>query len=240
MRAQGRAGRHISGAEGIYTDQEVAGAVARYIERGRTHPKGRALRITVTVEPVTTRPRTVPALDITTLDTSDPATARSAADDMLGELGVSPDAINAAWAIIKAGGLRGAALLSAHSGERLDHNPERGVRASRLGLSASGKAYMADTLENLGLDTGIVREALTLASKVAHAPGVLAELCASDDPDYTTGYLASRWLGYVRIPNIKKPRNRAGGRVFFIKPGTEIDALISYLETRPVLVGPRK
>lgn len=238
MRAQGRAGRHISGAEGIYGEHEVADAMARYVGRARTHPKGRALKITLTVEPVSGRPRTVPALSVTTRDTTDPASARAAADDMLSALGVSGDAICAAWDVVKKGGLRGAAILDARSGDRLDHDPDRGVRASMLGASAGGNAYITSILKPLGLDTGIVSEALILASKVAHAPDVLAELCISDDPGYTTGYLASRGLGYVRLPYIKKTRGRAGGRVFFVKPGSDIDALIKYLEESPVLVGP--
>jgi 6-carboxyhexanoate--CoA ligase len=75
-----------------------------------------------------------------------------------------------------------------------------------------------------------------LASKVASAGGVLAELCVSDDPDYTTGYLACRKLGYLRIPNIKRAGSRRGGRVFFIKGDADLNGVISYLEEKPVLV----
>ena len=54
-----------------------------------------------------------------------------------------------------------------------------------------------------------VKEALMLASKAASWPDVIAEVCISDDPDYTTGYIASKELGYLRIPNIKRERGNA-------------------------------
>ena len=40
------------------------------------------------------------------------------------------------------------------------------------------------------INTTTVKEALILASKLHHAH-IIAEVCISDDPDYTTGYFAS-------------------------------------------------
>ena len=40
--------------------------------------------------------------------------------------------------------------------------------------------------------------------------GVVAELCWSDDPDYTTGYVAGKNIGYVRIkPIYKQSKDKA-------------------------------
>jgi 6-carboxyhexanoate--CoA ligase len=64
----------------------------------------------------------------------------------------------------------------------------------------------------------------------------VAEVCISDDPDYTTGYVASEYLGYVRIPHIKKKRDRRGGRIFFLKENADILHVISYLEKTPILI----
>ena len=47
-----------------------------------------------------------------------------------------------------------------------------------------------------------MREALVLASKVQSAEGIVGELCWSDDPDYTVGYVACNGI-YHRIPNMK-------------------------------------
>jgi 6-carboxyhexanoate--CoA ligase len=81
-----------------------------------------------------------------------------------------------------------------------------------------------------------VREALTLASKVLSSRRIIAELCVSDDPDYTTGYIASRKFGYVRIPNIKSAGSKEGGRAFFVKEGAGIKEISNYLERVPVMI----
>ena len=75
-----------------------------------------------------------------------------------------------------------------------------------------------------------MKEALVLASKAASWPDVIAEACISDDPDYTTGYIASKEFGYLRIPNIKREKKMHGGRVFFIREAADIAGLIVYLE----------
>ena len=54
-----------------------------------------------------------------------------------------------------------------------------------------------------------------MASKVASAVGVVAELCWSDDPEYVSFYVASAKYGYKRIPVLKEYGNPIGGRVFF-------------------------
>ena len=48
-----------------------------------------------------------------------------------------------------------------------------------------------------------MREALVLATKVQSCPGIVGELCWSDDPDYTVGYVACNGI-YHRIPNMKE------------------------------------
>jgi len=77
-----------------------------------------------------------------------------------------------------------------------------------------------------------------LASKVASVKGTIAELCWSDDPFYTTGYVASKKLGYVRIPHLKKEGDYHGGRVFFVDfvNTVEINDYIEEIEKTPVLV----
>jgi 6-carboxyhexanoate--CoA ligase len=92
-------------------------------------------------------------------------------------------------------------------------------------------------LSNLGINTDTVKEALVLASKVAACRHILAELCVSDDPFYTTGYVASKKFGYLRIPNIKHAGNKSGGRAFFVKGKINVEEIVSYFEKVPVIIG---
>ena len=81
------------------------------------------------------------------------------------------------------------------------------------------------------------REALVLASKVQAAPGIVAEICVSDDPDYVTGYVASKSLGYRRIATIKERGDPSGGRIFLFRgPRGLVPDCIRFLQERTVLV----
>ena len=132
--------------------------------------------------------------------------------------------------------MRGAMLLDADTGLRVDSLGERGVRVSKMDCDNSER-YEARLLEK-GLFGDHVREALVLASKVASAVGVVAELCWSDDPEYVTGYVASAKYGYKRIPVLKEYGNPIGGRVFFVEHGTDVQKLITYLQDQVVLIRP--
>ncbi len=86
------------------------------------------------------------------------------------------------------------------------------------------------------MNNSTVKEALILASKVAACRQVTAELCVSDDPEYTTGYVSSGRHGYVRIPHIKKKGEKKGGRVFFLEEDADIGSVIGFLEKTPVII----
>jgi 6-carboxyhexanoate--CoA ligase len=164
--------------------------------------------------------------------------AETAIKDLLFKEGVSARAINAGLRVLKGKRvMRGAALIDAQTGKRLDIERERGVRATLMGIDPKALSSLKRKLGRKGINTPTVLEALTLASKIASAPGIVAEFCASDDPGYTTGYVSSRTLGYTRITNIKKKGSMSGGRVFFISPGSDVDRLIRYLQETPVLIG---
>ena len=120
--------------------------------------------------------------------------------------------------------MRGAMLVDAISGERLDEG-NRGVRVSHM-----------DSFDSHALgDNEHMREALVLASKVQSAEGVVGELCWSDDPDYTVGYVACNGV-YHRIPNMKELGSDIGGRVFFVRSDIDCESVVEYLEKAPVLV----
>ena len=163
---------------------------------------------------------------------------RKAAAEELVKAGVSTEAAAAGISRIinLRDSMRGAMLLDADTGLRVDSLGERGVRVSKMDCDNSER-YEARLLEK-GLFGDHVREALVLASKVASAVGVVAELCWSDDPEYVTGYVASAKYGYKRIPVLKEYGNPIGGRVFFVEQGTDVQKLITYLQDQVVLIRP--
>jgi len=118
---------------------------------------------------------------------------------------------------------------------RLEPDLLRGVRVTRMGMTRNASADLVKKLGKLGLNNNTVKEALVLASKVHRSRMVLGELCISDDPNYTTGYIATRSHGYIRLPRIKKRGVSYGGRAFFITGG-EVKDLIRYFQRTPVLI----
>jgi 6-carboxyhexanoate--CoA ligase len=124
--------------------------------------------------------------------------------------------------------MRGAMLYDIATGERLEPGHNRGVRAT----------YM-DALRSSDVDSqkNHFNEAIVLATKVANAPGMVAELCISDDPEYVTGYVASKELGYVRIMKMKEMGDENGGRIFlFDSRKAKAEECIEYLQKKKVLV----
>lgn len=187
--------------------------------------------------------RTLQALDLVTVNTPDMLAGRSAASRALHAAGVSEQAAETAIRLLSQGpaisgeNMRGAIIMDSQTGERLEPDQERGVRASRFDWSEETLIAIEKILGKMGLTHFRTREALALATKVAHAPGVIAELCWSDEPDYTAGYVASQKIGYVRFPILKQLNDPHGGRVFFVNNnGLDMDGLIHYLQSEPILI----
>ncbi len=228
---------HISGAEGLYENGELAGTISAYVRRVLEHTRGVPDKISLTIESIERKPATVPLLRVTTLQNASPDRAHAIISELLKSIGISRRAVTAAEKVLTSPRvMRGASLITAKAGLRIEPDKKRGVRVSRLGIEPGERKKLALRLSRMQINTATVREALILASKATSSPDILAELCISDDPDYTTGYLASTKTGYVRIPNIKKRGAMHGGRVFFIREGAERDAIIDYLEKEPILV----
>jgi len=229
---------HISGAEGLYEFSEVPEITKEYSLRALHHSRGRPDRILITMERVIQKPKTAPLLPSSTVQCASPDAARKVIQELLLTAGVSRKAIHCGIGIVtRRAAMHGAALVLGESAVRVEPDRRRGVRVSRLGILREEERRLCRRLARQGINTATVREALVLASKVASCRHVLAELCVSDDPDYTTGYVASRRLGYVRIPCIKHTGSSSGGRVFFIKEGADVKRIVEYLERTPVIVG---
>ncbi len=229
--------RHISGCEGLFGRAEIAAACESFVSRALTHPRGRANEIVVTVERVLGRPLRRPLLSVQTIACETPEEARGIITRTMTSIGISRTAIRKAFAVLGAPEpMRGASLILECSGRRVEPDRVRGVRVSRIGIEHSTVELLDRMLARMGINTFTVREALTLASKVAAHHAVEAEICISDDPGYTTGYVASRSLGYRRIPHVKQRGDLRGGRVFFIREKADLGGLIAYLEMKPVLL----
>lgn len=239
MRAEDRNGHHVCGAEGIYKPNQSSAMVEQFTRRALAHPKGPSDSITITIEKLKQSPLHISSLPVSTIPCTDTEESRAVIKKLLTtRCEISAQAVSRALRMIfnpRINPMRGAALMDAQSGRRLEPDRRRGVRASHLGITPRAQQTLSRRLSPLGIDTTTVREALILASKVASCEGVIAELCVSDNPDYTTGYVASPTLGYVRIMNIKQPGS-AGGRVVFLRPHADIPAVMQYLQQTPVLI----
>jgi len=233
-------GRHHSGAERLVHEPLVEETGLAFLRRAMLHERGCAESLSLRIEPVATSRLIRGALpDIRTCPVEDFGQGRMAARELLEREGVGPEAAERALAALSAGAapgggnMRGAVLVDAASGERLEPDGARGIRVSRMDLDPGYEEALRERLAVFGAAAPRIREALILAAKVASAPQVLAELCWSDDPSYVTGYVCGKGCGYARISHLKPQGSPLGGRAFFVVPGTDIPALIDYLQLQP-------
>lgn len=235
--------QHVSGAERIVLFEKIGDTVQSLVARAR-EKKFTPEQIVIKIESLGSTPlRTLTALDVVTINTPDMISGRSAAVRILQSLDISEQAALAAIDHLCNGAapsgrtMRGAMLIDARTGERLETDQERGVRASRFDWTDEALDAITGKLAALGLTHFRTREALALATKVAYAPGMVAELCWSDESDYTAGYVASRTIGYVRFPILKLQGDPRGGRAFFVnRNNLNMDTFISYLQAEAVLI----
>lgn len=230
-------GHHISGAESMCAWHQVRRVAEKYFERALSHPKGFPSEVNIKVNPVLREPVRVRALQVTTVNASSHRMARQFIREALIGLGISRLAVRKALGIaFSETVMRGAAVMTALSGRRLDPDRKRGIRATELGITGRALLTLTRRLESVHLNTDTVKEALMVATKIASFGDVVAELCVSDDPDYTTGYIASHRTGYVRVPHMKLKGQRCGGRVIFVREETDVAGMSDFLEKTPVLL----
>ena len=213
-----KGGHHISGAERIVKLEEVGAIAQSLADRALHHSKGRADFINITVDLIPPEKITyIDCLKVEEHKTNSISESHQLAIELLDDPAISKTAVYKAISMLKS-------LDNAITGERLDTG-DRGVRVSHM-----------DSFDSHALgDNEHMREALVLASKVQSADGIVGELCWSDDPDYTVGYVACNGV-YHRLPNMKEFGSDIGGRVFFVRSDIDSESVIEYLERAPVLV----
>jgi 6-carboxyhexanoate--CoA ligase len=236
-------GRHLAGAERIVPLSDVSQVASDLISRVFTGTDVVADDVYCHVEridPDTVFHARLP--DVSTWQVSDYQEGRALAAQLLSRAGVDPDVASRSVQLLAEGAgpggtvMRGAAIMDAATGVRLESDPSRGVRASRMDVAVECRRDFEAMLHRAGLGHRRVLEALVLAGKVISAPGIVAELCWSDDPEYPAGYVVDPDHGYQRISALKPVGDPHGGRIFFVKPGTlSIIELTNYLERHPVM-----
>ncbi|MBR1588826.1 MAG: 6-carboxyhexanoate--CoA ligase, partial [Kiritimatiellae bacterium] len=204
MRAS-RGNEHVSGAERIVAPAATPETAAALVKRALAHSKGTPDFISLKVAETNGALR-IKALPVSTETASTPREGLAIAERLLREAGVQRAADVVAM-MAEANPMRGAMLVDADSLERLEPDRARGVRATCMD-AAGAQGRLPPSAKNH------YAEAIVLASKVAAAPGMVAEICISDDPGYVTGYVASRAIGYRRITCMKEKGDGRGGRIF--------------------------
>jgi len=237
--------QHISGAERIVNRDSVEAVCTAMVRRAMTHSKGDPDFINVKIEKVHESDiQILKALPVTRVDVESWQEGQEKAFGLINKTvsdGLFREARNDEYEVLikdfaqnlpellrETFPMRGAMLYDIATGERLEPDHERGVRAT----------YM-DALHSSEVDgcKNHFNEAIVLATKVANAPGMVAEFCVSDDPNYVTGYVASKELGYVRIMKMKEMGDENGGRIFlFDSRKASAEECIEYLQKKKILV----
>ncbi len=222
--------QHISGAERIVSREAVEAVCSAMARRALTHSKGDPDFINIKIEKVCEKDiQILKALPVTRVDVDSWQQGLSKAFELIDQAAELKDFRKKLPELLRETfPMRGAMLYDIATGERLEPDRNRGVRAT----------YM-DALRSSDVDSqkNHFNEAIVLATKVANAPGMVAELCISDDPEYVTGYVASKELGYVRIMKMKEMGDENGGRIFlFDSRKAKAEECIEYLQKKKVLV----
>ena len=247
--------QHISGAERIVSRDSVEAVCTAMVRRAMTHSKGDPDFINVKIEKVCESDiQVLKSLPVTRVDVEtwqegleeafslvskavndgllrddvarndvEAECSRNACNDKIADFAQKlPELLRETFP------MRGAMLYDIATGERLEPDHARGVRATYMDALHSS---VVDSCKNH------FNEAIVLATKVANAPGMVAEFCVSDDPNYVTGYVASKELGYVRIMKMKEMGDENGGRIFlFDSRKASAEECIEYLQKKKVLV----
>lgn len=249
--------QHISGAERIVSRDAVEYVCQAMVRRAMTHSKGDPDKINIKIEKVPEEEiQILDALPVTRIDVNTWQEGLDKAFELV-EKSVAKAAHNNSVILSEAKNLafladfrqqlpellratfpmRGAMLYDIRTGNRLEPNQERGVRATYMDALKSNTVDAREIGAAPSANKNHFNEAIVLATKVANAPGIVAELCISDDPDYVTGYVGSLKLGYVRIMKLKEMGDPNGGRIFlFDSNKATAEECINFLQKKKVLV----
>jgi 6-carboxyhexanoate--CoA ligase len=223
-------GKHVSGQERIVKKDELQKTILEL----HTRPKGEWDFQTIKVERLKNPPEVIEkSLPVKDYKFSCiPLAVNFAATLLENEHKIPRSKVKQLFAKLSSGfkngeNLPGAVLVDVESGEVL----AEGIRTILFDWKNR------EAVRSLLLEKGFTErtlDALALATKNVYC-GVEAEICISDDPDYTTGYIASPKLGYIRISPLKERGNPYGGRIYFVKK-SNLQKVIECLRQKAVLI----
>lgn len=228
-------GKHISGGEQLSTYGSLQDSVNALLEKALSHSRGNPDFMQIQFEVIHEPIKKLNPLPIGTNEVRSIEEGQSVAQSLLEKAGVPTECIEKIYKeITEYSDMRGAVLFDIQSGLRIDNRNKKGVRVSRMDwLTTNFEKWAA--YYNMPLSQR-VKEALVLATKVSAHPATVAELCWSDDPEYITGYVASKKQGYQRITKLKEYGDECGCRIFFVDGLSDLSSYINYLERQPIFV----
>lgn len=221
---------HISGAEKIVSEKQLADYATAMIDRGLHHSKGNADFLNIKIEKVDSEKIIyLDALPVTTVEVEDWRQGQEEIIRFLNEIGI-PEPLKIVDFLKETYAMRGAMLLDINQLKRLEPDKERGIRATYMDQDRSQIKYFSPEKNHYS-------EAIVLATKVVNCPGIVGEICISDDPYYVTGYVASKECGYRRITKMKEMGSENGGRIFLYNGRPEdVHKTIDFLQCQRVIV----
>ncbi len=226
-------GNHISGGELITNKEMLKHETLGLVDRALNHSRGQADFINISIQKILNPDeiKYVTPLPITTIDKNDNPMYPNL---ILKSLGFSEDKISKSLTtLLKLKNLRGALLISIDDFEEFH---SKIVRCTNMDYAIEIKQDLKSFLQKNNFLGKYLKDALCISSKICKNENVLCEICISDDKNYTTGYIASKDLGYIRIKNFKPKDHKYGGRIIFIKDKNKIDSTIDYLKNSIVII----
>lgn len=222
--------KHISGAERIIRHEHLSKCIESLTQRAIMHSKGSADDINIKIEKIDENEiRIVDVLRTftTEVDTKDEGLAYI--ENFLKAKNIKH--ANKIVSLLQSKfDMSGAMLIDINTLERLDNKGDKGIRVTYMDYK--------DTKEiDLKPEKNHYREALALSSKVLSCPNVWGELCISDDPNYITGYIATKSDGYNRVTKLKDYGSSNGARIIlFDGDKADVDCCIEYLTKAKVWI----
>ncbi|WP_044894314.1 6-carboxyhexanoate--CoA ligase [Bacillus alveayuensis] len=229
-------GKHISGGEKLARFEDLQENALYLMQKAFTHARGTPDFFQLKVEAISEPIQFIPPLQPKWHDVKTVSKGRQLAKHFLSQCGIGDSVIEQSFVELEQNyHVRGAIVIDVHTGRRIDDRENRGIRVTRFDWDPN--SYKKWLKEESTKDNARMKEAIALATKVCSHEATVAELCWSDDPDYTTGYVASPNFGYQRISPLKELGDEQGGRIIFVDLKEDLESYLSFLEKTPVLIG---
>lgn len=226
-------GQHISGSECIVNEDSINQKVIELIAKAFNHPKGKSDFINISIQKIhcENEIQYISPLDISIFSkTKNPELPNL----ILKKLGFDEvKSKKSLECLFNLKNIPGALIISFDDFEKFENKI---VRCSNMDYDFSIRDELNKFLQKNNFSGKYLKDALCLSSKVCNHENVICELCISDDKNYSTGYIASKDLGYMRIQNFKPAGHEFGGRIIFIKDKERLEETISYLKNSIVLI----